>query len=108
MISRETGTSPLGGILAGPHSQGLSLVSGSGMMEGDRKQADLTRETLAFWQPRCSRPLSDEAAREIIENVTGVFRILLEWDRALATKPGPAARRGGVDVSRGGGGDSHA
>jgi hypothetical protein len=36
-----------------------------------------TRET---WQPRAGRNLSDENAREIAENVTGYFRVLLEWE----------------------------
>jgi len=36
-----------------------------------------TKET---WQPRAGRNLSDEDAREIAENVTGFFRLLLEWE----------------------------
>ena len=36
-----------------------------------------TRET---WQPRAGRSLSDEDVREIAENVTGFFRLLLEWE----------------------------
>ena len=39
-------------------------------------------ETLAFWQPQSRRPLTREDAREIIENVSGFFSILLEWDAA--------------------------
>ena len=35
-----------------------------------------TKET---WQPRAACSLSDEDAREIAENVTGFFRLLLEW-----------------------------
>lgn len=33
-----------------------------------------------FWQARIKKPLSDEDAREIIENITGFFKILIEWD----------------------------
>lgn len=36
-----------------------------------------TKET---WQPRAARSLSDEDAREIAENVTGFFRLVLEWE----------------------------
>ena len=36
-----------------------------------------TKET---WQPRGAGSLSDEDAREIAENVTGFFRLLLEWE----------------------------
>jgi hypothetical protein len=32
------------------------------------------------WQARAGCSLSDEAAREIAENVTGFFRLLLEWE----------------------------
>ena len=37
-------------------------------------------ETIKFWQPRIQRELSQEDARQIIENVNGFFRLLLEWD----------------------------
>jgi hypothetical protein len=36
-----------------------------------------TKET---WQTRAGCSLSDEDAREIAENVTGFFRLLLEWE----------------------------
>ena len=36
-----------------------------------------TKET---WQRRAACSLSDEDAREIAENVTGFFRLLLEWE----------------------------
>jgi hypothetical protein len=39
-------------------------------------------QTLAVWQSRTARPLSREDGREIIENMTGFFRILQEWERA--------------------------
>jgi len=52
---------------------------------GDSKIAeggDFIDETVAIWQERSSRQLSREDGREIIENMTGFFRILQEWDRA--------------------------
>ena len=39
---------------------------------------DRTREV---WKPRIGRDLSREDARQIIENVTGFFDVLIEWSR---------------------------
>jgi hypothetical protein len=52
-------------------------------------QKQLIDQTLEFWQARSSKTLTREDAREIIENVTGFFQILQEWqlaDRLSATK----------------------
>jgi len=38
--------------------------------------------TLEVWQPRASKLLTPEDARQIAENVTGFFHILAEWDAA--------------------------
>ncbi len=43
---------------------------------------DFIDETVAFWQRRSKRQLTREDGREIIENLTGFFRVLQEWDRA--------------------------
>jgi hypothetical protein len=51
------------------------------------EQNDFIEETRAFWQSRTDRVLTREDAREIIENMTGFFRVLLEWDRAKRSKP---------------------
>lgn len=40
----------------------------------------LIARTKEIWQPRATCRLSDEDAREIAENVTGFFRLLLEWE----------------------------
>jgi hypothetical protein len=40
----------------------------------------LKDRTLRLWQPRSSRLLSGEDLRQIIENTTGFFLALLEWD----------------------------
>ena len=37
-------------------------------------------EVLAFWQPRSTRSLKDSDARQISGNMTGLFRVLLDWD----------------------------
>ena len=44
------------------------------------RDADQVRAALRLWQPRASRPLSGEDAREIAENLLGFFRVLAEWD----------------------------
>lgn len=47
-------------------------------------------KTIAFWQPRTGRELTHEDACQIIENFTGAFRVLAEWDakaRALRNSP---------------------
>jgi len=42
---------------------------------------DLIDQTIAIWQPRTERRLTREDGREIIENITGFFTILQEWER---------------------------
>ena len=37
-------------------------------------------KTITFWQPRTTRTLTREDARQMIENATGFFRVLAEWD----------------------------
>jgi hypothetical protein len=45
---------------------------------------DRTRE---LWKLRLGRDLSPEDARQIIENVTGFFAILIEWSRIEIPAP---------------------
>ena len=47
-----------------------------------------TKET---WQPRAACSLSDEDAREIAENVTGFFRLLLDWEACEKERTARAA-----------------
>jgi hypothetical protein len=59
-------------------------------------------ETIAFWQPRSERALNREDAREIVENLTGFFELLREWeedDRKLANsliEPSDAAEKNSI------------
>lgn len=46
--------------------------------------AENTRRTIDFWQPRSGQPLSHENARQIVQNVAGFFRVLNEWAVAEA------------------------
>ena len=41
---------------------------------------ELTDNTIALWQPRTTRELSGEDAREIAENLVGFFKVLSEWE----------------------------
>ena len=45
-----------------------------------KTEDNLIDRTLEVWQPRNAQRLSDEDARAILENVTGFFTLLLEWE----------------------------
>ena len=45
------------------------------------EKVDLIDLTISVWQPLTERSLTHEDSREIIENMTGFFRILQEWER---------------------------
>jgi hypothetical protein len=42
---------------------------------------DFIDQTTAIWQRRTERKLTREDGREIIENISGFFSILQEWER---------------------------
>ena len=42
---------------------------------------DFIDQTIAVWQKRTERNLTREDGREIIENISGFFSILQEWER---------------------------
>ena len=44
-----------------------------------KKADERLARTLEFWSRRSTRPLTEEDAREIAENMSGFFRVLLEW-----------------------------
>jgi hypothetical protein len=48
---------------------------------------NLIDRTRQVWQPRTGRDLTNEEARQIAENVTGLFSILAEWSRAKMPTP---------------------
>lgn len=51
-------------------------------VSGSPSQCDLIDQTIEVWQRRAHRQLTREDGREIIENMTGFFKILQEWRRA--------------------------
>jgi hypothetical protein len=60
--------------------------------DGDRREAFL-RHVLGTWQPLSGRELSLEDARQIAENLTGFFGVLLRWqERRETNKRGRAAQ----------------
>ena len=48
---------------------------------------NLIDRTRTVWQPRIGRNLTDEDVRQIVENVSGFFKILRDWSRV---EPAPA------------------
>ena len=55
----------------------IHIKPGGGSGKIKKQFLERTKE---FWQARAQKALSDEDAREIIENITGFFKILMEWD----------------------------
>ena len=45
----------------------------------DEQRVALIEQTRQFWQPRTSRLLTQEDARQMVANVTGFFATLQEW-----------------------------
>lgn len=43
--------------------------------------AAFLNKTISLFQSRYGKPLSQENAREIVENMTGFFKILAEWEK---------------------------
>jgi hypothetical protein len=56
-------------------------------------KADFLDQTVTFWQRRTCRKLTREDGRQIVENVSGFFRILLEWESAERSAKAPAAAK---------------
>jgi hypothetical protein len=52
------------------------------MLPKQREKTDILQQTLDFWQRRTPHTLTPEDARQIVENISGFFRILLEWEHA--------------------------
>ena len=58
----------------------------------------LTEHTVAVWQPRLRRCLSNEDAREIAENMNGFFNILAEWSHREERESSETNTSGGADA----------
>ena len=55
------------------------------------ERGDFIDQTIAIWQKRTERKLTREDGREIIENITGFFSILQEWERKERAAEGAKA-----------------
>jgi hypothetical protein len=71
---------------------------------------DFIEQTIAIWQKRTERKLTREDGRQIIENISGFFSILQEWDqreraaecaRTALSSPSKRARRNKVEAEIG-------
>ena len=51
----------------------------------------LIEPTLGVWQPRTALQLTREDARQLVENVTGFFRLLRAWDAEVHGKAAATA-----------------
>ena len=59
--------------------------SASPLCGGETPADERIARTIELWSRRSTRPLTEEDAREIAENMTGFFRVLLEWKAKKAT-----------------------
>jgi hypothetical protein len=57
--------------------------------------------TITFWQPQCNRKLTDEDARQIIQNIVGFFDVLASWDRRASFEVRPFADAGSAALPLG-------
>jgi hypothetical protein len=71
-----------GAIAAGDHATACDRRTDRGC---GAEPADFIEQTVAIWQKRTDRRLTREDGREIIENMTGFFSVLQEWDRKERT-----------------------
>tara|TARA_B100000378_G_scaffold271529_1_gene262153 strand:+ start:1270 stop:1548 length:279 start_codon:yes stop_codon:yes gene_type:complete len=55
---------------------------------------ELVEKARNVFQKRTSRKLTSEDARQILENLTGYFRVLHEWDRKQRTPKSEGAAPG--------------
>ena len=51
-----------------------------------RYSKELLEKTIRVWQPLGEEKLTEEDAREIVENLTGFFSLLGEWERENVEK----------------------
>lgn len=58
----------------------------------DEPRVTLLESTIRFWQPYTSRPLTQEDARQAVENVVGFFTTLQRWS-TVAETPGANSRK---------------
>ena len=45
------------------------------------EETTVITETIRFWKEHSGEILSPEDAREVIQNITGFFKVLQDWDK---------------------------
>ena len=66
---------------ASRNDQGVAETADASATSRGYPSEDLIRHTIRVWEPRLGRALTEEDARQILENVVGFFRVLHDWDR---------------------------
>lgn len=61
---------------------------------------ELVEKARTVFQKRTSKTLTNEDARQMLENLTGFFRVLLEWDRAQSRRTTIPAQRSKTKQTR--------
>ncbi|MEE4450502.1 hypothetical protein [Novosphingobium resinovorum] len=80
---------------------GMAEWSGEGKARHSRRFSDaLVEKARRVFQKRTSRKLTNEDARQMLENLTGFFRVLHEWDRAQAKGDADTFRKNGKNGQR--------
>ena len=64
-----------------------AVAFGHWMKPSHAANDNLIHRTRRVWQPRTGRNITEEDARQIVENVTGFFAILAGWSRAELSAP---------------------
>jgi hypothetical protein len=71
-----------GALAADEHTMAYDQLADRGSCA---ERGDFIEQTIDIWQKRTDRRLTREDGREIIENITGFFTILQEWERKERT-----------------------
>ena len=71
------------------------------MKQSNTANDNIIERTIETWQPRFNRDLSQEDARQIVENVTGFFSILAEWSRTEVLDAAKASDHPGLTGEQG-------
>ncbi|EKU73468.1 MULTISPECIES: hypothetical protein [Sphingomonadales] len=68
--------------MTGRDNSGIDVPGERSVRHSRRFSDQLVEKTRKLFQERTTRQLTNEDARQILENLTGFFRVLGEWDRA--------------------------
>ncbi len=72
------------------------MSTAHGEVAPDVDRDGLLQATIEVWQPLSPIPLNQEDARQILQNMTGFFNLLISWEAAAAA---PAAAGEGLEAA---------